>query len=213
MPPARLGRAFIPAKQTLLSSRGDRTKKGRTPRYQINEAHLSTLQARPQAPPRISRAHGNQGRPRRRRRAPQPRPQAAFGLSKVELKDGRRPEAGAPDERRRPNPGRLRKRAQYLAVQRGEKRRGPLFLLEVLGRGDDGPARYGLTVTKKNGNAAMRNRIRRRLREAVRLSAADDMAAGSDYVIVARREALGAPFAELKAELARRIKAGRPRKS
>jgi ribonuclease P protein component len=116
----------------------------------------------------------------------------------------------ADEPTRRPRPDRLRRRAEFLAVQKGEKRRGPLFLMEVLARGDGEPPRFGLTVTKKNGNSAVRNRIRRRLREAVRLSAADDMAAGNDYVIVARREALGAPFAELKAELARRIKAGRP---
>ncbi|MBX3532105.1 MAG: ribonuclease P protein component [Rhizobiaceae bacterium] len=114
------------------------------------------------------------------------------------------------DQPTRRRADRLTKRAQFLAVQKGEKRRGPLFLLEVLARGDEAAPRFGLTVTKKNGNAAVRNRIRRRLREAVRLSAADDMAPGSDYVIVARREALGAPFAELKAELSRRIKAGRP---
>ena len=110
-------------------------------------------------------------------------------------------------------PGRLTRRAEYLAVQKGEKRRGRLFLLEVLERGDDLPARYGLTVTKKTGGAVTRNRIRRRLREAMRVHAADDMAPGSDYVIVGRREALDAPFAELKAELSRRIRAGRPRKS
>ena len=108
---------------------------------------------------------------------------------------------------------RLTRRAVFLAVQKGEKRRGPLFLLEVLDRGDAGVPRVGLTDTKKSGNAVTRNRIRRRLREAVRLSAGDDMEAGSDYVIVGRRELAGVPFAELQAELSRRIKGGRPRKS
>ncbi len=108
---------------------------------------------------------------------------------------------------------RLTKRAEFLAVQKGDKRRGPLFLLEILDRGDAGAPRVGLTVTKKTGNAVVRNRIRRRLREAVRLSAADDMAPGSDYVIVGRRELASVPFAELTAELSRRIKGARPRKS
>ncbi|MGD9916088.1 MAG: ribonuclease P protein component [Rhizobiaceae bacterium] len=103
---------------------------------------------------------------------------------------------------------RLRKRAEFLAVQRGEKRRGRLFLLEVLDRGDEQPPRAGFTVTRKVGNAVVRNRVRRRLKEAVR-HAAGDMAAGSDYVIVGRNEALGAPFAELVAELSRRISAKR----
>lgn len=101
-------------------------------------------------------------------------------------------------------PHRLKKRSQFLAVRNGEKRRGRLFLVEVLGRGDSEPARYGLTVTKKSGNAVARNRIRRRLREAVRLHAAD-MAAGNDYVIVGRPEVLSARFDEIGAELSARL--------
>lgn len=103
-------------------------------------------------------------------------------------------------------PARLRKRAEFLAVRRGEKRRGPFFLLEVLDRGDDEPPRLGITVTKKTGNAVQRNRIRRRLREACRTHAAAEMKAGSDYVIVGRREVIGVPFAALKEELSRRIR-------
>ena len=101
--------------------------------------------------------------------------------------------------------GRLTKRAEFLAVRQGEKRRGRLFLLEVLDRGDAGEPRVGFTVTKKVGNAVTRNRIRRRLKEAVRTHAADDMADGNDYVIVGRRDVLDVPFGELKTELSRRI--------
>ncbi|WP_188820860.1 ribonuclease P protein component [Brucella endophytica] len=109
-------------------------------------------------------------------------------------------------------PLRLRKRAEFLAVRNGEKRRGRFFLLEVKKREPAESAaakvgdkpRVGLTVTKKNGNAVIRNRIRRRLREAMRANAGD-MADGTDYVIVARRDALDAPFTELVRELARRV--------
>ncbi len=106
-------------------------------------------------------------------------------------------------------PKRLRKRAEFLAVRRGEKRRGRLFLVEVLARGDDGPPRVGFTVTKKVGNAVVRNRVRRRLREAVRVHAAGDMATGSDYVIVGREDVLRAPFAQIGAEMSRRFSASR----
>lgn len=114
------------------------------------------------------------------------------------------------DRARNRHPARLTRRAEFLAVRRGTKRRGPLFLLEVLERGDDGPPRLGITVTKKVGNAVVRNRIRRRLREAVRTQAADDMAQGTDYVIVGRRDILDAPFAALKDELSRRIRGRKP---
>jgi ribonuclease P protein component len=107
---------------------------------------------------------------------------------------------------RRSLPGTLRKRAEFLAVRKGEKRRGRLFLLEVLDRDDASPPRFGLTVTKRTGNAVTRNRIRRRLREAIRIHAADDMADGNDYVIVGRGDVINAPFDQLKEELSRRMR-------
>ncbi|MCJ7995027.1 ribonuclease P protein component [Rhizobium cremeum] len=104
--------------------------------------------------------------------------------------------------------GRLKSRPQFLAVRAGEKRRGSLFLLEVLDRkAPDSEARVGFTVTKKHGNAVERNRMRRRLKEAVRLNAAFAMQPGHDYVVVARRDVLNAPFQQLAAQLADRIKA------
>ncbi len=111
----------------------------------------------------------------------------------------------APD---RPSPevGRLKKRAEFLAVRDGERRRGPFFVLEVLDRGvlDEAP-RIGYTVTKRQGNAVERNRMRRRLREAVHLAAGFDMKPGHDYVVVARRDTLKAPFAKLTQSLVNRI--------
>ncbi|MDF2388469.1 ribonuclease P protein component [Nostoc ellipsosporum NOK] len=106
-------------------------------------------------------------------------------------------------------PERLLKRAEFLAVRCGEKRRGRFFLVEVLDRGDGGSPRVGFTVTKKVGNAVVRNRVRRRLKEAVRAQAADDMMPGNDYVIVGRDDALHAPFGQLKAELSRRLRGTR----
>ena len=44
-------------------------------------------------------------------------------------------------------------------------------MLQARKRSDEGPARFGFTVSKKVGNAVERNRVRRRLREIVRLSA------------------------------------------
>ncbi|KQZ50650.1 ribonuclease P protein component [Rhizobium sp. Root149] len=102
--------------------------------------------------------------------------------------------------------GRLKSRPQFLAVRDGEKRRGPLFLLEVLDRKDPASEpRVGFTVTKKQGNAVERNRMKRRLREAVRQSAQFAMKDGHDYVIVARRELLSAPFADVTKALSERI--------
>lgn len=101
--------------------------------------------------------------------------------------------------------GRLKSRPQFLAVREGEKRRGPLFLLEVLNRKEESEARVGFTVTKKHGNSVERNRMRRRLKEAVRLHAGFAMQPGHDYVVVARRDVLTASFDELAAELKARV--------
>jgi ribonuclease P protein component len=104
--------------------------------------------------------------------------------------------------------GRLKSRPQFLAVREGEKRRGSLFLIEVLDRKlSDAESRVGFTVTKKHGNAVERNRMRRRLKEAVRLHAGFAMRPGHDYVVVARREVLTAPFDRLASELVNRVEA------
>ncbi len=56
---------------------------------------------------------------------------------------------------------------------------------------------FGFTVSRKVGNAVERNRVRRRLREIVRLSDAERMRRGHDYVLVGRRAALELPFARM----------------
>ncbi len=99
----------------------------------------------------------------------------------------------------------MKTRAEFLAARRGRRLNGPFFLIEALDRGDGAPPRYGLTVTRKVGNAVERNRIRRRLREAIRLRCGADMAVGYDYVVVARRDLLSLPFETLADELSRRV--------
>jgi ribonuclease P protein component len=63
-------------------------------------------------------------------------------------------------------------------------------------------ARFGFTVTKKLGNAVTRNRMRRRLKEVVRLVAPTRARAGCDYVLIAREAAATRPFAALEQDLA-----------
>src|SRR5204863_5239429 len=63
---------------------------------------------------------------------------------------------------------RLRQRADFLAVANGARVNSAAFVLQGRRRADQGPVRIGFTVTKKNGTATERNRIRRRLREVVK---------------------------------------------
>jgi ribonuclease P protein component len=63
------------------------------------------------------------------------------------------------------------------------------------------PPRFGFTVTKKIGNAVVRNRIRRRLKEAVRAAAAGRAECDTDYVLIGRRAALTLQFDRLITDL------------
>ena len=92
---------------------------------------------------------------------------------------------------------RLRRRADFLAAATGLKAPAGGFVLQALARDDDGPVRVGFTVSRKVGNAVERNRVRRRLREIVRLAPAACLRAGHDYVLIGRRAALDEPFDRL----------------
>jgi len=83
---------------------------------------------------------------------------------------------------------RLRQRADFLAVANGTRATSPAFVLQGRPREDRGPIRVGFTVTKKNGTATERNRIRRRLRELVKRLDVISMRPHSDYVLVGRRD-------------------------
>src|SRR5471030_2495865 len=95
---------------------------------------------------------------------------------------------------------RLRQRADFLAAATGTKVPAAGFVLQARKRADDGPVRLGFTVSKKVGNAVERNRVRRRLREVVRLSGTHHMQSGYDYVLVGRRAALTVSFARRSEE-------------
>jgi ribonuclease P protein component len=100
---------------------------------------------------------------------------------------------------------RLKQRADFLATATGRRVPAGPFVLQARQRDDRGPPRVGFTVTKKTGNAVERNRIRRRLRELVRL-ANDTMQAGHDYVLIGRRVTLNAPFERMSDEFTRALK-------
>ena len=104
---------------------------------------------------------------------------------------------------------RLTERQQFLAVAKGTRLHEAAFTLQARLRGKDTDAqgrRFGLTVTKKTGNSVERNRIRRRLREALRASpalrATLPHSPACDYVIVARRECLSIRFTDLTEKVA-----------
>ena len=112
---------------------------------------------------------------------------------------------------------RLRQRADFLAVANGARVNSAAFTLQDRSRDDQGPIRVGFTVTKKNGTATERNRIRRRLREVVKRLDVISMRPHHDYVLVGRREALSRDFAvmldDLNGALRRLDRPAKPRRN
>ena len=96
---------------------------------------------------------------------------------------------------------RLRQRADFLAVANGARVSSAAFVVQSRRRDDDGPIRVGFTVSRKNGTATERNRIRRRLRELVKLLDVISMRPHCDYVLVGRRAALNRDFATMLDDL------------
>ena len=95
---------------------------------------------------------------------------------------------------------RLKQRADFLAAAGGAKVNRPGFILQLRERDDEKPARIGFTCSKKVGNAVKRNRVRRQLREIVRLTDATRLKAGRDYVVVGRNTALKLSYVRLSAD-------------
>ena len=103
-------------------------------------------------------------------------------------------------------PQRLKRRPEFLRVAaKGRKAPVPGLVLQALQRGDSAPARVGFTVTKKVGNAVVRNRTRRRLKEAARLLLADRGLVGVDLVLIGRDGTRGRRFTTLMDDLRRAL--------
>ncbi len=175
-------------------------------REESREADLSTKQAGAQAPSWLPDPDGYSGRSQGAQRPSRARPQAA---ECVTARPCLGPRAGRPRSQAAAQVGameRLKRRKDFLAAAAGASVSTPGFVVQELRREDGGPARVGFTVSRKVGGAVERNRVRRQLREVVRLSAATSLNPGSDYVLVGRRAALDIAFVKLTVDFAGALK-------
>ncbi len=95
----------------------------------------------------------------------------------------------------------IRRRADFLSANRGLRVARPGFVLLANPNGGRGK-RYGVTVTKKIGNAVVRNRMKRRFRELLRAALPDAGLPDHDHVLIGREGGVERDFGKLREELA-----------
>ena len=191
-----------------------------------DEADLSTEQAGARPSSRLPRADGDAGRPQGAGQSPRQGPGEAErvnGARPVGSGDAGQPEPIEPINQpahglRGPGEGKaarsgdlkpytvLAARKDFVAANAGRRAPTPGFVLLVRVRDDDGLGlRAGFTVTKKIGNAVVRNRLKRRLRAAARAVLPGSGIAHADHVLIGRGEGLTRDFAALTADLAKAL--------
>lgn len=93
---------------------------------------------------------------------------------------------------------RMQKRAEFLAAAKGAACARGAVVVQALDRSAQREhVRCGFTATRKVGGAVVRNRAKRRLREAARLVLPLHGKPGHDYVFIARGGTAGRPWARL----------------
>ncbi len=159
-----------------------------------DEADLSAEQSGADAPSRLPRADGDGRWPGRDPRPPRSRSQEAVGII-----EGTGDAAAAVVT--------LTKRRDFIAANAGKRAPMPGFVLLMRPRDDDydDTVRIGYTVTKKIGNAVVRNRMKRRLRALARALLPANGVRGADHVLIGRQGGIERDYALLETELGKAL--------
>ena len=159
----------------------------------LDEADLPAKEAPPRQGARLPRPDANDRRSSSPGRPSRPRPEAADGL----IERGTHP----------PRLVMLSRPRDFATIQTtGTVRSHPLLVVRTL-RTDLENTRFGIATGRKLGGAVVRNRLRRRLREALR-ALAPSFQPGWDVLIIARPALVNATHGELTEAIARLLRRG-----
>lgn len=103
---------------------------------------------------------------------------------------------------------RLHVRAEFTAVQDGGRRVATRYFILLGAPNTRGRDRFGVIASRRLGNAVVRNRAKRRLRELFRCRDSGRTSPGGvtfDLVLIPRRELVTAPYPALESEFARSL--------
>jgi ribonuclease P protein component len=173
---------------------------------ETDETHVPTEQQASQADARVPSAHGDARRERGSQAPAGQGPQAVDGLGSAQAAE--QSPAHRDRSRRFPPRFRLRKRHEFLSLQReGRRQTVPHFVVITRHRAH-APSRLGVTTSRKVGGAPARNRIRRMVREFFRHRRAE-LAPPLDVLVIARPGAAVLRSTDVVLELSRALRLDR----
>ncbi len=100
----------------------------------------------------------------------------------------------------------LKRRHDFVAAARALSEATPGMVVQARNRLDEKVPRVGFTCSKKIGNAVIRNRAKRRLREVVRMAENAQTMHGFDYVLIGRMTTANRGFAALQNDFSSALK-------
>lgn len=167
----------------------------------IDETNVSTEQQTTQTHTRIPRSHEQPRRSPGLEETARQGAQAAHGQHSTETAPLRRSRGAE----RLPKSRRIRKRSEFLRLQRvGRRRAGMRFVVitePVRSRG----SRIGITTSRHVGGAVVRNRVKRLVREFFRRHQ-HQIVPPQDVLVIARPAAASAGYVDVKRDLAGALK-------
>jgi ribonuclease P protein component len=163
---------------------------------EINEANVPAEQPASETHTRLSYSHEHGSGSSSVETSAREGSQTAHGSCSTEAAVLIRPDRKLPRSRR------IRKRAEYLHLQRtGRRRACRAFVVIVRAAGSDG-SRIGITASRRTGGAVVRNRVKRLVREFFR-NYRTRLVPEKDVLVIARPEAANLSYNDLKNELGR----------